>query len=71
LLCKATLEGGLSTVIERSDLLVSLLDEDKVPIRAWAVYDSFPVKWQVDGFTSTKIKWRLNKSSWPTVTAKE
>ncbi len=54
LLCKATLEGGLSAVIERSDLLVSLLDEDKVPIRAWAVYDTFAVKWQVDGFTSTK-----------------
>lgn len=52
--CKSVLEGGLNLGLTPSHLLVSLLDEQGMPLRSWAVFDALPVKWQVDGFNSTK-----------------
>jgi phage tail-like protein len=36
------------------DLSVRLLDEKGEPLRAWDVINAYPVKWETEGFKSTK-----------------
>jgi phage tail-like protein len=33
---------------------VYLMNEQKVPVRAWTFTDAYPVKWNVEAFNSTK-----------------
>jgi len=52
--CREVLEGGLVAPITTRTVVVSLLDEHRVPLRTWSFARAFPVKWEVDAFNSTK-----------------
>ena len=52
--CKSVLEAGFIASIVALPLLVFLMNEDKVPIRAWSFANAYPVKWDIDAFNSTK-----------------
>jgi phage tail-like protein len=59
--CKSVLEAGFIASIIPLPLLVFLLNEDKVPIRAWGFANAYPVKWEVDPFNSTKNEVAIEK----------
>ena len=59
--CSETLEYGLVSGVRPMDLSVRLLDEKGEPLRAWDVVNAFPVKWEVDGFNSTKNEIAIEK----------
>lgn len=59
--CKAVLEGDLSSSIITSPLLVYLMDSDQLPIRSWAFFNAWPVKWSIEGFNSTKNEVAIEK----------
>jgi phage tail-like protein len=52
--CIAVFEGGLGEPITPCQVGVKLLDEEGQPLRHWTFEDAFPVKWEIDGFKSTK-----------------
>jgi phage tail-like protein len=52
--CKQTLEGELAERIELRTVTVSLLNASGAVLRSWQFNDAYPVKWTVDGFSSTK-----------------
>lgn len=52
--CKEVLEGDLAKPVEPQSLTVSLLDEEGSPLRSWSFTGAFPVKWDVEAFSSTK-----------------
>jgi len=52
--CGTVLEGGLVEPVGTRSVLVLLLDEEGAPLRSWSFADAFPVRWEVDGFHSTK-----------------
>ena len=49
-----TLEGGLRTLIKPYEIVISLIDADKWPVRAWGLTNAYPVKWEVSAFESKK-----------------
>jgi len=51
--CQSVLEE-FTVPIEPQEMVVFLLNEDKVPIRAWSFINAYPVKWEVENFNSTK-----------------
>lgn len=59
--CSETLEYGLVAGVRPMDLSIRLLDEKGEPLRAWDVINAFPVKWEVDGFKSTKNEIAIEK----------
>nr|WP_315249085.1 phage tail protein [uncultured Duganella sp.] len=52
--CKSTLEGELATPLRLQVVIVQLLGASGEVLRAWQFNDAYPVKWSVDGFSSTK-----------------
>ena len=52
--CRSILEGDFVAPIVPMPLLVMLMNENKVPIRTWSFANTYPVKWEVDSFNSTK-----------------
>jgi phage tail-like protein len=52
--CKRTLEGELAAAIQLQVVIVRLLGAEGEVLRAWQFNDAYPVKWSVDGFSSTK-----------------
>lgn len=52
--CKSTLEGELATALQLKVVIVQLLGASGEVLRAWQFNDAYPVKWSVDGFSSTK-----------------
>jgi phage tail-like protein len=52
--CKDVLEGDLVQPIKPRSIYVKLLDGKGDPLRAWSFGGAYPVKWEVDGFHSTK-----------------
>jgi phage tail-like protein len=52
--CKSVFEGNFSEPIMTMEMMVYLMNENKLPKRAWGFTDAFPVSWDVDGFNSTK-----------------
>lgn len=50
--CKASLEAGLSVRITTMPISVSLLDENRAPVRNWHFANAYPVDWSVDAFSS-------------------
>lgn len=59
--CKSVLEGGLAKPIYPKLIHVFLLDEKGLPLRVWSFDNAFPVKWEVEGFQSTKNEVALEK----------
>ena len=52
--CQSVLEGDMSSPVTSMVVMVYLMDEERFPIRAWMCDNAYPVKWEVDGFNSTK-----------------
>jgi phage tail-like protein len=52
--CRRVLEFGLSVQIVPALVTVYLLDENSKPARGWTFSNAYPVKWEIDEFSSTK-----------------
>lgn len=50
---KQTLEGDLATKILTRTVLVNLLDPSGIPLRSWRFSAAYPVRWDVEAFSST------------------
>jgi len=59
--CKKVLEGGFAELIETRQLSVRLLDRNGDPLRVWEIENAYPVKWEVEGFKSTKNELAIEK----------
>ncbi len=59
--CKDVLEGGLGTAIETRQLDLTLLDEDGDPLRRWSFTNAYPVRWEVESFSSMKNEIAVEK----------
>ncbi len=59
--CKAVLEGGLGQPIVTETVIVHLLDEKQLPLRTWELSDAWPIKWEVEGFSSSKNEVAVEK----------
>ncbi len=59
--CRKALEGGLVERIQSMDLSVRLLDRSGAPLRTWDVVNAYPVRWEVEGFNSTKNELAIEK----------
>jgi len=59
--CKTILEGDFIAPVAPQPLLVYLLDENQAPLRGWSFANAYPVKWEVDTFTSTKNEVAIEK----------
>ena len=59
--CMDVLEGEFENPIESKTIIVSLLDIDAVkksiePVCIWNCFNAFPVKWEIDSFSSMDNK---------------
>jgi phage tail-like protein len=52
--CANTLGGNLSEQIETRNIVVSLLDENGDPLKAWSFANAWPVKWSASDLNSMK-----------------
>jgi phage tail-like protein len=53
--CRSVLEGGFSKPIDPMPFVqVGLMNAAGTAIRVWTFTNVYPVKWEVDGFNSTK-----------------
>lgn len=52
--CQSVFYGDFAVPIIPMHMLVYLMNENKMPIRAWAFENAFPVSWDVEAFNSTK-----------------
>ena len=52
--CKSVLEADFIAPIIPQMMTVYLLNEHKIPIRAWTFANAYPVNWEVEDFNSTK-----------------
>jgi phage tail-like protein len=59
--CKSVLESDFTEVIQPKNIIVNLLDEEQNPLRSWRFINAFPVKWEVEGFNSTKNEVAIEK----------
>jgi len=59
--CRSIFEMDFITPIVAQPIVVQLLDQAKLPIRAWSFANAFPVKWEVENFNSTKNEVAIEK----------
>lgn len=59
--CRSVFEGGFIAPIVPMPILVFLLNENKIPIRAWSFANAYPVNWEVEAFNSTKNEVAIEK----------
>ena len=59
--CQEVLEGDFITAIVPKLISVYLLNENAEPIRGWTFANAFPIKWEVEGFNSTKNEVAVEK----------
>lgn len=52
--CRDVLETDFTKPISTQQIGVRLMDEQGIPVRSWAFNEAYPVKWNIDGFNSTK-----------------
>jgi len=52
--CRAVMESNFMLPIVPASVSVYLMNENKIPVRAWVFAEAYPVKWNVDSFNSTK-----------------
>ena len=50
--CTETLNRGLENTIITQTIVVSLLDENGLPLKSWSFFNAWPVKWAVSDFNS-------------------
>jgi len=59
--CRSVMELDFMVPIIAQPIGVYLMNEDKIPIRAWSFANAFPVKWDVESFNSTKNEVAIEK----------
>lgn len=59
--CKSVLELGFALPVVAMPVTVFLMNEASIPIRGWLFGNAYPVKWEVDGFNSTKNEVAIEK----------
>jgi len=59
--CRTVFEGDFIVPIVPMPLMVYLMNENKIPIRAWSFANAFPVNWEVENFNSTKNEVAIEK----------
>lgn len=59
--CRSVMEAGFIIPIVPMPILVFLLNENGIPIRAWSFANAYPVNWEVDAFNSTKNEVAIEK----------
>ena len=59
--CKSIFDGEFNTPIVPMNIQVSLLNENKDPIRSWSFVNAYPVSWEVESFNSTKNEVAIEK----------
>lgn len=59
--CRQALEGGLVELIQPMDLSVRLLDQSGDPLRTWDIVNAYPVRWEVEAFSSSKNQLAIEK----------
>lgn len=59
--CKEVLEGEFIKLIVPKMLIVNLHDASKNVLRSWTFNNAYPVKWDVEGFSSTKNEVAVEK----------
>ncbi|HHJ80066.1 MAG TPA: phage tail protein [Candidatus Tenderia electrophaga] len=59
--CRSVFEGDFAAPIVPMAMMVHLMNENKVPIRAWSFANAFPVSWEVESFNSTKNEVAIEK----------
>lgn len=59
--CQEIMEGDFINAIVARTINVYLLNEKAEPIRGWSFANAFPIKWEVEGFNSTKNEVAIEK----------
>lgn len=59
--CKSVFELDFSVPIITQPIVVYLMDENQIPVRAWTFFNAYPVAWEVEGFNSTKNELAIEK----------
>ena len=59
--CQAVLDGGFVKPINPKLVHVFLLDHAGEPLRCWSIENAWPVKWEIDGFQSTRNEVAMEK----------
>jgi len=59
--CKSVMEKSFITRIRPQTISVYLLNEEAEEIRGWKFVNAFPVKWEVESFSSTKNEVAIEK----------
>lgn len=52
--CEKSIMGGLLDKVTSKTITVKLLDEKGKPLKSWAFYKAWPVKWELSPFDSEK-----------------
>lgn len=59
--CRAVFEGDFLMPIVPMPILVSLLNENRIPVRVWSFANAYPVSWEVEALNSTKNEVAIEK----------
>ena len=59
--CRAILENDFSKPVVPKLVQVFLLDETGSPLRGWAFFEAYPVKWEIEGFGAMKNEVAIEK----------
>jgi phage tail-like protein len=59
--CRSVMELDFIVPIVTQPISVYLMNENRIPIRAWTFANAYPVKWSVDSFNSTKNEVAIEK----------
>jgi len=59
--CRSVFELDFIAPIIAQPVGVYLMNADRIPIRAWSFANAYPIKWEVDGFGSTKNEVAIEK----------
>lgn len=59
--CRSVFEGDFMIPIVPMPMMVYLMNENKIPIRAWSFANAYPVSWEVESFNSTKNEVAIEK----------
>lgn len=52
--CRSIFETGGRVPIIPMEIMIYLMDENKLPARAWGLTGAYPISWEVGAFNSTK-----------------
>lgn len=50
--CRSIIESAFSSNVKCKNLVISLLDGERVPVMVWSVVDAYPVKWTTSNFNA-------------------